>query len=254
MKKVSVIGIGAGDPDHLTVQAIKALDEVDVFFVVDKGAEKATLATMRKDIIQRYATTKPYRIVEVDDPVRDRTEPAYRDAVHAWHDARTAQYAALIDQEIADGHRGAFLAWGDPSLYDSILRILREIASKGEPAFDYEVVPGITSVQALAAKHRMPINDVGGSIAITTGRRLASSGLPDDFDHVIVMLDGNCAFRTVTEDVDIYWGAYVGTPDEILMSGRLRDVEVEIEQRRREARQAKGWIMDTYVLRRRPDR
>ncbi len=254
MKKVYVIGIGAGDPDHLTVQAINAINEVDVFFVADKGGEKTELAAMRKEICRRYATAKPFRIVEVEDPTRDRTEPAYRDAVRAWHDARTDQYTALVERELDDGQCGAFLAWGDPSLYDSILRILREIASRRGTDFDYEVVPGISSVQVLAARHRIPLNEIGGSIAITTGRRLASSGLPDDFDHVVVMLDGNCAFTTVTEEVDIYWGAYLGTDDEILVSGRLRDVEGEIEQRRRDARQAKGWIMDTYVLRRRPDR
>ncbi len=251
MKKVFVIGIGAGDPDHLTVQAIKALNEVDVFFVVDKGDEKAELAAVRKEICRRYATAKPYRIVEVDDPARDRTDPAYGDAVRSWHDARTEQYAELIEHEIDDGKCGAFLAWGDPSLYDSILRILCELASRSTPVFEYEVVPGISSVQVLAAKHRIPLNEIAGSVAITTGRRLASSGLPEDFDHVVVMLDGNCAFTTVTDDVDIYWGAYLGTDDEILVSGRLRDVQSDIQRRRQRARDAKGWIMDTYVLRRR---
>ena len=44
MRKIFVIGIGVGDPDHMTVQAIKALNQASVFFIPDKGAEKAALA------------------------------------------------------------------------------------------------------------------------------------------------------------------------------------------------------------------
>jgi precorrin-6A synthase len=64
------------------------------------------------------------------------------------------------------------------------------------------------------------------------------------------MLDGDCAFRQVEDrDVDIFWGAYLGTPDEILISGPLRERADEIESVRREARQRHGWIMDTYLIR-----
>ncbi|MBE7211903.1 MAG: precorrin-6A synthase (deacetylating), partial [Gluconacetobacter diazotrophicus] len=50
---------------------------------------------------------------------------------------------------------------------------------------------------------------------------------------------------------DIHWGAYLGMPEEILISGRLRDVSAEILRRRRDARAANGWIMDSYILHRR---
>jgi precorrin-6A synthase len=63
------------------------------------------------------------------------------------------------------------------------------------------------------------------------------------------MLDAQTAF-TEHLDADIYWGAYLGTPDEILISGPLREVASEIEKVRAEARDRKGWIMDTYLLRR----
>ena len=49
--------------------------------------------------------------------------------------------------------------------------------------------------------------------------------------------------------MEIYWGAYLGTPDEILISGKLKDVAGEIHRRRTEARQKHGWIMDTYLIR-----
>jgi precorrin-6A synthase len=110
-------------------------------------------------------------------------------------------------------------------------------------------------VQALAARHRIPLNRVGGAVMVTTGRRLAEDGFPPGVDDVVVMLDAHCSFRHVeAEGILIYWGAYLGTEDEILISGPLGEVGDEIESRRAQAREAKGWIMDTYLLRRQRDR
>jgi precorrin-6A synthase len=94
---------------------------------------------------------------------------------------------------------------------------------------------------------------VGGAVQVTTGRRIAN-GLPDDADDVVVMLDADCTFKQLTEPgVEIYWGAYVGTEDELLVSGELPEVAERIERARADARERKGWIMDTYLLRRRTD-
>jgi precorrin-6A synthase len=74
--------------------------------------------------------------------------------------------------------------------------------------------------------------------------------MPANAGSAVVMLDGKCAFNTLADkDVFIQWGAYLGTPDEIIIAGRLGDVGAEIEKVREEARAKKGWIMDTYLLR-----
>ncbi len=251
MRKLLLIGIGAGDPEYVTAQAIRALNEVDVFFVVEKGDEKHDLVDLRREICERYIEQPSYRTVELRDPERDRTSPAYGDAVAAWRHARAELYEATMRAELGPDQCGAFLVWGDPALYDSTLAIVEEILARGELEFEYEVVPGISSVQALAARHRIALNRVGRPIHITTGRRLAE-GLHDDADDIVVMLDAGCSFRRFADQpVDIYWGAYVGTPDEILIAGAVSDVADEIERVRAEARERKGWIMDTYVLRRR---
>jgi len=66
------------------------------------------------------------------------------------------------------------------------------------------------------------------------------------------MLDGEDTWRRFADqDVDIWWGAYLGTPDEILIAGRLKDVSEEIHRVRTAARERNGWIMDTYLMRRR---
>ncbi len=249
MKKLFLIGIGAGNPEYITVQAIKALKEVDVFFMIDKGEEKDDLLRLRREICERYVKDKSYRIVETTDPVRDRTTASYASAVEAWHEQRAAIYERLIENELGEGECGAFLIWGDPCLYDSTLRIVEGVAAKGMVIFEYEVIPGISSVQALAARHRIALNRIGESIHITTGRNIAK-GLPDILGDVVVMLDADCSFKNVKDpEIDIYWGAFIGTEDEILVSGNLPEVMHDIEKRRGEAKCRKGWIMDTYLLR-----
>jgi precorrin-6A synthase len=253
MRKILVIGIGAGNPDYVTVQAIKALNQVDVFFVMDKGDEKDDLVRLRKEICERYIEDKSYRVVETKDPPRDRTASAYEPAVRAWHDQRAAIYERLIGDELGEDECGAFLVWGDPSLYDSTLRIIDHIVARGAIAFAYDVIPGISAIQALAARHRIALNRIGRSVHVTTGRRVAE-GLPDNLDDVVVMLDGDCAFKAIDDkDIDIYWGAYLGTADEILAAGNLRDRAGDIQRIRADAKARKGWVMDTYLLRKRDD-
>lgn len=250
MRKVFIIGIGAGNPDYVTVQAIDALNKVDVFFIIDKGSEKDDLIRLRKDICARYIKDKSYRTVEIADPAREREASCYEASVQAWHTQRLAAYEDLIGHELGENECGAFLVWGDPCLYDSTLRIIDQIVARGAVSFDYEVIPGITSVQALAARHKIALNRIGQPVEITTGRKLAQRW-PTGVDDVVVMLDGDCAFKDLADSrIDIYWGAYLGTADEILVSGNLRECVHDIERIRGEAKAKKGWIMDTYLLRR----
>jgi precorrin-6A synthase len=250
VRRLLVIGIGAGDPDHLTVQAIKAMNRVDVFFVVDKGEAAGELTRLRHELCARFVERPGYRVVELPDPPRDRAAAAYRPAVDDWRRRRAELWARTLRRELGEGDQGGFLVWGDPSLYDSTLDVLERIRDGGDLELDWEVVPGISSVQALAASHRIPLNRVGGPVHITTGRRLAD-GFPDHSDDVVVMLDAACSFEGLADqDLYIYWGAYVGTEDELLVAGKLREVAAEIKELRRAARERKGWIMDTYLLRR----
>jgi precorrin-6A synthase len=249
MKKLLVIGIGAGNPDYITMQAVKALNRVDVFFLMDKGESKDKLIELRREICERYITDPAYRFVEAQSPERERGEVDYKASVDDLNLARQQIFERLINEELSDGQCGGFLVWGDPALYDSTLRILQAIQASGACTFEFEVIPGITSVQALAAQHKVPLNQIGRSVEITTGRRLAA-GQVSDADSLVVMLDAQDAYRQVVDqDTEIYWGAYLGTADEILISGKLRNVADDIEQVRKAARLANGWIMDTYLLR-----
>jgi precorrin-6A synthase len=252
VRRLLLIGVGAGDPGYVTVQAVRALNEADVFFVVEKGGDADDLAALRHGIVERFVEDPTsYRIVAVPDPPRDRTTPAYGAAVDAWRAARAAAWEAALRGELGDDGVGAFLVWGDPSLYDSTIDVVERMLAAGRLELEYEVIPGVSAVHALTARHRIPLNRVGGAVQITTGRRLAAGGWPDGVDDVVVMLDADCAFAQLDPaGVEIHWGAYLGTPDELLVSGPLADAGPEIQRVRADARARKGWIMDTYLLRR----
>ena len=251
MRKIYVIGIGAGDPDHLTLQAVRAIGHADVFFLLDKGEEKDSTIALRRQMLAEHARPG-HRVARGRDPERNRTPDDYTGTIADWRRRRAEHTEQLIRAELADGEAGAFLVWGDPSLYDSTIGILDDILARGGAEFDYEVIPGISSVSALAARHRTGLNRVGRPVQVTTGRRLAE-GWPEGVDDVVVMLDAHQSFTAyATDDVDIYWGAYLGTPDELLAAGPLAEVADEIRRVRAEARERHGWIMDTYLLRRRP--
>ena len=243
MRTIHVIGIGVGDPDYVTTQAIRALNDTRVFFAMDKGQATSDLVALRREVCRRFIVEPSYRFVELPDPVRD-ADGDYTRSVADWHAARARLWAAAIETELADGEVGAFLAWGDPSLYDSTLRILDDVSRHVD--LRYDVVPGITAVQALTARHRIPLNDVGEPVLITTGRQLRMRGLSG---AAVVMLDGDCAFLDCLPDTRIWWGAYLGTPDELLVAGTVGEVGERIVALRAEARARHGWIMDTYLLR-----
>ena len=248
-RTVLVIGIGAGDPEHLTLQAAAAIGRADVFFEIDKGVPD--LAALRATLLARHARPG-HRVVTAPEVPRDRDPADYPAEVASWQAARADAYAAMIEAELPPGGVGAFLVWGDPALYDGTLRILDRIAARGAVAFDVVSVPGISSVQALAARHRVALNRTGGAFTVTTGRRLADEGLPAGADDVVVLLDAHQAFAGLPDtDLDIYWGAYVGTPDEVLVHGDLQRVKGDIQRLWAEHRARKGWIMDSYLLRRR---
>lgn len=253
MRHIHIVGIGAGNPEHLTVQAINALNAANVILIPSKGAAKTELADVRREICQRYVTNQATRFVDYDVPSRQTAERSYVQSVDEWHDAISATYERLFLAHLGEHESAAFLVWGDPGLYDSTLRILERVVARGNVMLDYSVVPGITSIQALTASHRIPLNLVGKPVQITTGRRLTES-FPGIVETAVVMLDGEQAFSKIDDaEAYIYWGAYLGTKDEITIAGRLADVSERILATRAEARARHGWIMDIYLLRKGQD-
>lgn len=252
MIQLHLIGIGTGNPDHLTLAAIKALNQADLILLPRKGEAKSDLVDLRRDIC-KTALTRPVQIIEFDMPERSASQP-YLEAVHHWHDAIARLWHDLIRAHLPASRRDngqvALLVWGDPSLYDSSLRIAGRLGENGLP-LQVQVTPGITSVQALTAAHGIPLNPLAGPVVITTGRRLREQGWPPTADTLVVMLDSGGAFTQLDPTgIHIWWGACLGLPQQRLVAGALQDVADEILAVRSELKAQQGWVMDVYLLRR----
>lgn len=267
MKRLHLIGVGAGDPEQLTLQAVSALRTVDVVFVVDKSDPGSPdgrpghvdeLARWREELLRRHRPDGGHRVVTIADPRRNRAphgQAGYERAVTDWHAARAGAYEDAF-AAVAEDAVGAFLVWGDPSLYDSTIRITEDVLARGRVSFDWSVIPGVSSLHALTAAHRIVLHGVGRPVAVTTGRRLADDGWPGrpgEFDDVVVLLNADLSALEQLDPsgVTIFWGANLGTAGQVLAAGPLADVIPRIDALRETARRAQGWVLDLYLLRRR---
>jgi precorrin-6A synthase len=249
-RELVLVGIGAGDPDWVTVEAARAIEALDVLFVVIKEDGLGDLVEARRVIIERYRS-RPLHTVELPDSPRPwRSASDYPAAVARWRAQRLQQWSESIARELDEGQTGGFLVWGDPSLYESVLAIVNDIRTASERPLNVRVIPGVSSLHALTARHRIPLNRQGRAVQVLPARLIAD-GMPEDVVDAVVMLDAQQTFATIdATGIDIYWGAYLGTPDELLVSGPLALVREEILRVRAEAAARKGWIFDTYLLRR----
>ncbi len=249
MFNLKLVGIGTGNPQHLTLQAVAALNAVDLILIPNKGRSKDDLAGLRHEICGQVITGTGPRIVEFDLPARDEATTDYNQRVDDWHDAIAAIWWQNITATLPNGGTVGFLVWGDPSLYDSTMRIAARLKPMGDITVD--VIPGITSIQAMTAGHCEPLNQINEAVTITTGRQLRDAGWPASAETVVVMLDGQCSFQSLEPaGIDIWWTAYAGMENEISIAGPLAEVSEKIQETRARARADHGWLMDIYLLRR----
>jgi precorrin-6A synthase len=251
-RRIVLIGIGPGDPEQLTLAAVRKVNEVDLFVVTEKHRPGGDpLAAARTALLARHVRGTP-RVVVVEDPDRDRAPAAtagvagYRQAVDEWHEARAARYAAVLAQH--DGDIG-FLVWGDPGLYDSTIRVLERVATS--LGAELEVLPGVSSLALLAARHRIVLHGIGEPLHITTGRRLAEA-IAQGQRNIAVLLNRSLAELRAIDPRGwmVWWGANLGTVSERLAAGPLADQIAEMETARAAANDEAGWVMDIYLLRR----
>ena len=132
--KLYGVGVGPGDPELLTLKAVRVLREADVVLVPDSvKADKTAL-----HIASAYLQNKTVETV---------TTPMVRDkaVVDAAYTAAAGRICALLDQ----GRQVAFLTLGDPTVYSTYMYIHEKVLARG---YDVEVVPGVPSFCAAAAR------------------------------------------------------------------------------------------------------
>jgi len=241
IKKVYLIGMGPGDKKYLTLEAVELIKRLKLFLIPGKKGRKKELSKIRKDILSAVKGDEEYRVIELAFPERKRSTK-YEESVIEW---RLKKLEVLKDVILREEEKEAgFLVWGDPSIYDGHIFIFRELCK--EVKVDFEVIPGISAFQVLSSAHKVAFTDVAESLIFTTPRGIKKA--LKDYNSVLVFLDNYESYRRIKEEVTIYWGAYLGTQRQVVLSGKLSEVKEKITNLRRELRKKFGWIMELYFL------
>jgi precorrin-2/cobalt-factor-2 C20-methyltransferase len=149
------IGVGPGDPDLITLKAIKVLGQVDIVFAAASTKNHHSLAM---DIARPHIpASTPIELLRFP-MTRDRSETR-----RAW-DAN----AQRIVGELHAGRNAAFLTLGDSLTYSTFGYLMKFVRAKA-PHLDVRPVPGITSYQAAACRLGTPLVEGEGTLMITSG-------------------------------------------------------------------------------------
>ena len=207
------VGVGPGDPELLTLRAQHVLSQVPVIFVPKKTKQSESIA---ESIVGNLTPGIKPKIVGLVLPMlRDEEQ-----LQEYWHQAATT-----IWQHLERGEDGAFVNVGDPLLYGTFIHILEKL-QKSHPEIEVEVVPGISSINAAAARTMVPLASNDDNIAIISGN-LEDKAIRETlenfntvvfmkmnklFDKLIEILEGlnlmdKCVYvrRCTTKDEEIIW-------------------------------------------------
>jgi precorrin-6A synthase len=241
-KKVYIIGIGPGDPKYLTLEAYEIIKKAKNFIIPLKKGPKEELTKIREKVIEFCKEGKTdYRIIKVKFPERKKGG-VYKLEVESWRKEK----ASILAEVLKDVDEACFLVLGDPSLYDGHIEIFKEV-SKNLP-MEIEVIPGISTINLLSAKHKISLTKVAETLVITTPRPLRKQ--KEISRNTVVFLDNYETFKLFKDDSElmIYWGAYLGTEKEVLFNGKLFECWQELVELRRKLKEKHGYIMETYLL------
>lgn len=162
------IGVGPGDPDLMTVKAVKTMNAADVVIAASNERNEGSLSLS----IARPHLKPGAEVVELAFP-------------HTFKSVDGRSPHVLAAREIAailkTGRSAAFLTLGDPMTYSTFTYVLKELKTI-EPSVEVEVVPGVTSFAAAAAATLTPLAE-GDETLTVVGASRTTKGLAGALAH-----------------------------------------------------------------------
>lgn len=247
--RLTAVGVGPGDPEWITVKGVKAIQTARLIFVpCSQDGEPSEDGTPSSDrtpspgggqslalrIARAWIDPAQQEIVELALPMTrdaDRLRPAWRAAA----DRIATSFNEYLMRE-APPIQGVYLLLGDPLLYGTFTYIWGELAEY-YPEIEIEIVPGVTSFAAAAARGRFVLSATSDRVAILPASYETNAAqlrrLLADYDTVILMKVGRVFSQLLAalEELDLLdstlYAERVGMPEERIVPGpelrRLRN-------------------------------
>ncbi len=135
------VGVGPGDPELLTLKAVRVIQSADVVFAPQAETSQDSLALA---VVRDYLDLGNQELVYAPFAMGVETDTV-------WNET-----AESISSFLNKGQSVVFLTLGDPMLYGSFMYVMEKVL-EAEPGMPVEIVPGVSSISASAASARMPI-------------------------------------------------------------------------------------------------
>ncbi len=197
--RLYVVGIGPGDPELLTLKAVRILKEVPCIFV-PKGREEGS--SLALSIVQKALTLDKKELVEAYFPMRKTVRSAEFGARSAEDrqelDTKWNETVDAVLNRLDRGIDAAFITIGDPALYSTFFYLYDRLLER-KPSLAIEIVPGISSINAAAARAGLYLGLGNERIAILPANYLDNlKETLEKFDTVVLM-KVNKVFGTVRD-------------------------------------------------------
>ncbi len=187
--KLSVIGIGPGDPELLTLKAVRIIKESAVL-CVPKGREEGS--SLALSIVEKAVSLDGKEIIEAHFPMRKtrgsqesgvRSQESEKDELNnKWN-----EIAETILSKLRKGNDVAFLTLGDPTIYSTFFYLYDKLLEL-HPGLDIEIIPGVSSINASAARANVYLGLGNDKIAVLPANYLDNlKSTLEIFDTVVLM-------------------------------------------------------------------
>lgn len=174
--KLFGVGMGPGDPGLVTIKAKDVLEKADYIACPRSAAEKGSVAWN----IASQVLEKKGELLELNFPM-SRDEAVLK---NGWDEA-----AARIEEKLAEGKTVAFVTLGDPTVFSTYMYVHKRVAAKG---YETEIIPGITSFCAAAARAGISLAEERETVAIVPSAVDCADleEIVERFDNIVLMKAG----------------------------------------------------------------